>query len=64
MEKEEIGRKIKELRTTNNLAQEELSCRLGISKQALKKWESGRSCPNGDNLIRICELFNISVDEF
>lgn len=64
MEKEEIGRKIKELRTTNSLTQEELSARLGISRQALQKWESGRSCPSGDNLIRICKLFNISVDEF
>ena len=64
MEKEEIGRKIKELRTTNSLIQEELSCKLGISRQALQKWESGRSCPSGDNLIRICKLFNISLDEF
>ncbi|MGN1405804.1 MAG: helix-turn-helix domain-containing protein, partial [Erysipelotrichaceae bacterium] len=29
-----------------------------------QKWESGRSCPSGDNLIRICESFNISIDEF
>ena len=52
-----------ELRKAHNLSQEELAYKLGVSRQAVSKWESSESSPDTDNLIQLAALYNISLDE-
>lgn len=57
-----LAEKITCLRKRNFLSQEELSERLGVSRQAVSKWEAAESVPDIENLVRICGLFGVSVD--
>ncbi len=54
--------KIVQIRKEKGLSQEELAEALGVSRQAVAKWESGASYPEVDKLIAICNLFQISID--
>lgn len=58
-----LGRKLFELRKRNGLSQGELAEKLGVSRQAVSKWECGESLPDTDNLITISKLFDVSLDE-
>lgn len=60
---EMLGKKLYELRKKNGLSQEELAERLGVSRQAVSKWECGESMPDTDNLITIARMYAISLDE-
>lgn len=51
------------LRKGKGWSQEELADKLGLSRQAISKWEVGTSKPDIDNLIKISKLFEISIDE-
>ncbi len=51
------------LRKENKLSQEALAEKLGLSRQAISKWERGESSPDTDNLIALAELYGISLDE-
>ncbi len=57
-----IGEKIAELRRTNNMSQEELADRLGISRQSVSKWESGQSLPDIEKLPLLSDIFHVSID--
>jgi len=59
----EIADRLVELRKKNNLSQEALAGKLGISRQAVSKWERAEASPDTDNLIQIARLYNISLDE-
>lgn len=54
--------KLSKLRKENNYTQEQLAEVLGVSRQAISKWESGVTYPETDKLIRISELFDCSLD--
>jgi len=56
-------RKLKSLRKELGLTQNALGLKLGISKQALSGYESGRRTPDAEMLIKMADLFEISVDE-
>ena len=58
-----INQKIRELRKSKNLSQEALGAKLGISGQAVAKWEKGDSYPDICNIPLLCEIFNVSADE-
>ena len=58
-----LSEKIKELRKQYNLSQEQLADKIGVSRQAITKWETGGGLPDIENIILIAALFNISVDE-
>ena len=58
-----IAENIAEYRTKNNMTQEELAYQVGVSRQAVTKWETGESAPELSKLIRIAELFGLSVDK-
>ena len=58
-----LGDKLFELRKREGLSQEALAERLGVSRQAVSKWECGESLPDTDNLITISKLFGVSLDE-
>lgn len=57
-----IGLKIKELRHENNLTQEELANQLGVSFQAISRWENGNSLPDITLLPVIANMFDVTVD--
>ena len=57
-----LGDKLSKKRKENNLTQEQLADILGVSRQAISKWESDIAYPETDKLIRISELFNCSLD--
>ena len=59
----EIANRLVQLRKQNNLSQEELAMRLGISRQAISKWERAESSPDTDNLIALAGLYKMSLDE-
>jgi len=58
-----LGEKIKSLRTKTNITQEELAEKVGVSRQAVTKWESDIGMPDVENIKNIATLFNITVDE-
>lgn len=57
-----LSRKLQLLRKQNGLSQEELADKLGISRQAISKWESGQSTPDLNKLILLSELYNVTID--
>lgn len=58
-----IGEKLKELRLKNKMSQEELATKLGVTRQAVSKWEQNLALPDTNNLISIAKIFNVKVDE-
>lgn len=58
-----FNEKLKELRKSKKLTQEELAEKLNVSRQAITKWESGEGIPDIENLKQISILFNTTIDE-
>ena len=56
-------RNLQTLRTGRNLTQERLAMLLGVSRQAISKWESGKAYPEMDKLLMICDLFGCTLDD-
>lgn len=56
------GQKIAKLRKDNNLTQEELAAKLGVSRQSISKWESDAAFPETDKLVKLSEMFDCTVD--
>ena len=54
--------KIVELRKQKGLSQEELAEQLGVSRQAVSRWELGQTLPDIPNLLQLCDLFGVSAD--
>lgn len=59
----EIANRLVQLRKKYGYSQEELAEKLGISRQAVSKWERAESSPDTDNLICLAKLYNVSLDE-
>lgn len=60
---ETVGNKLYTFRKKAGLSQEELAEKLGVSRQAISKWECGESLPDVDNLITIAKVYGVSLDE-
>ena len=58
-----MGEKLRQLRRKKGLSQEAVAKELGISRQAVSKWETDIAQPDLDNLKKICEILDISADE-
>jgi transcriptional regulator with XRE-family HTH domain len=56
------GDKIQQLRKNINLSQEQLAERIGVSRQAISKWELEESLPNTDKVILLSKLFGVTID--
>ena len=54
---------LKKIRKDNNLSQEQLADELGVSRQAISKWESSVAYPEMDKIITLCEKFNLNIDD-
>ncbi len=58
-----LSEKLYKLRRSKGYSQEELAEKLGVSRQAVSKWERGDSSPDTNNLIAVASLYEIPVDE-
>ncbi len=54
---------LQKLRKNKNISQEQLAEELGVSRQAVSKWESGASYPEMDKLVLLCKTFNCNLDD-
>ncbi|MCR2044103.1 helix-turn-helix domain-containing protein [Anaerosalibacter massiliensis] len=59
----EIAQRLTDLRKEKGCSQEELAAQLGISRQAVSKWERGEASPDTDNLILLSNIYGIGLDE-
>ena len=55
--------RLTELRKVKGLSQEELAEKLGVSRQAVSKWERAESSPDTDNLIELAKIYGVTLDE-
>ena len=58
-----IGNNISDFRKKNNLSQEELAEKIGVSRQTISNWELEESFPNIKEAVILSKIFNISIDE-
>jgi transcriptional regulator with XRE-family HTH domain len=58
----EIANRLVDLRKKSGLSQEELAAKLGLSRQAVSKWERAEASPDTDNLICLAKLYGVSLD--
>lgn len=59
----ETAKRLFEYRKANGFSQEELAEKIGVSRQAISKWERSESSPDTDNLIALANLYGITIDE-
>ena len=59
----EIANRLQKLRKEKGYSQEQLAVELGISRQAVSKWERAEASPDTDNLICLAKLYGVSLDE-
>ena len=58
-----LGKNIVRLRTKENLSQSDLADMLDVSRQSISKWETDTSIPELDKLLKLSELFGVTLDE-
>lgn len=58
-----LSEKIYTLRRKSGLSQEQLAKKIGVSRQAISKWEGGLSIPELEKIRALSEFFNVSIDE-
>ena len=54
---------LKRIRKEHNMSQEELAESLGVSRQAISKWESKAAYPEMDKILALCDKFNLNIDD-
>lgn len=57
-----LPQNLKQLRTNNKMTQKNLADVLGVSLSSVAMWEAGKRSPDNEMLIKIAELFNVSID--
>ena len=58
-----IGDNIKKYRRENNISQEELAEKIGVTRQSISLWETNQTQPTIDNIVAIAKIFNLSTDD-
>lgn len=58
-----IGKRIREYRNREKMSQEQLAELVGVSRQAVAKWEGDKAEPSTGNLVLLAKIFGISLDE-
>lgn len=57
-----MGEKILNMRKARGWSQEELAERIGVTRQAVSRWESNSAKPDADKIVAVCDLFGVSAD--
>ena len=55
--------KLARMRKNNNLSQEQFADKMGVSRQAVSKWESGQSIPDMEKIMTMCKILNCNLDD-
>ncbi|PEC23719.1 helix-turn-helix domain-containing protein [Bacillus cereus] len=58
-----LGEQIKKLRESKGFSQEDVAKKIGVTRQAVYKWENDKSCPDIENLILLSEMYNVTLDK-
>ena len=58
-----FSQNLQKLRSEKNLSQEQLADKIGVSRQTISAWESGKASPELDKITTISKLFSVSIDE-
>ena len=58
-----LGERLTALRKNRGMSQDALAETLGVSRQSVSKWETDTSVPDLDKLVKLSDLFDISLDE-
>ncbi|MBR3693477.1 MAG: helix-turn-helix transcriptional regulator [Erysipelotrichales bacterium] len=61
---ENIGNLLKQARKQKAMTQEDLSHAIGVSRQAISKWESNETKPDLENIYKLCEVLGLTIDDF
>lgn len=59
----EVGERLKARRMELNLTQESVAEALGITRQTISNWENGRSYPDIERMVRLSDVYSLSLDE-
>ena len=59
----ETAQRLADLRRSKGFSQEGLARKLGLSRQAVSKWETGTADPSTSNLLALAKLFGVSAEE-
>lgn len=54
---------LQHLRATHAMTQEQLALMLGVSRQSVTKWEAEKSYPEMDKLLKLCQIFDVTLDD-
>ena len=58
-----LAENLKKIRKKHKLSQEDLASILGVSRQAISKWESKVAYPEMDKIMMLCNKFNLNIDD-
>ncbi|WP_367998804.1 helix-turn-helix transcriptional regulator [Priestia megaterium] len=58
-----MGNKLQRLREAKNMSREELAQQINVSRQAVYKWENNKGYPDIQNLLRLSEIYETTIDE-
>jgi len=58
-----LGERLQRLREEKNMSREDLAHEMNVSRQAVYKWENNKGYPDIENLIKLSEVYNITLDE-
>lgn len=58
-----FSQKLKDIRKKEGISQEQLAERIGVTRQAITKWETGKGLPDVENMVIIAEIFKTTIDE-
>ncbi|MEO1772459.1 helix-turn-helix domain-containing protein [Candidatus Enterococcus ferrettii] len=59
----EVGEKLRERRNILHMTQDEVAEALGVTRQTISNWENGRSYPDIERIIRLSDIYQLSLDE-
>lgn len=59
----QVGKNIQHYRKEKNLSQDELAERIFVSRQSISNWERGATYPDIQNLLLLCQIFDVSLDQ-
>jgi len=58
-----LGEQLQRLRETKNMSREELAQQMNVSRQAVYKWENNKGYPDIQNLLKLSEIYETTIDE-
>lgn len=57
-----ISKQLIHLRSVKGISQEDLASLMGVTRQAVSKWETDQAIPDSEKIVRLSEIFNVSTD--